>query len=107
VSKDRPVPMSLESERAVIGGCLLDPASLSLAARTLTVDDFQDGKSRQAFKAIQVQALRDNPVDEVILMSLGNFDQSDTATFIDAIPVMSTFKRHVAIVKGKSRTGDS
>ena len=102
MSKDRPVPMSLESERAVIGGCLLDPASLSLAARTLTVDDFQDGKSRQAFKAIQVQALRDNPVDEVILMSLGNFDQSDTATFIDAIPVMSTFKRHVAIVREKA-----
>lgn len=102
MSKERPIPMSLESERAVIGGCLLDPASLSLAARTLTTDDFLDGKSRQAFKAIQVQALRDNPVDEVILMSLGNFDQSDTATFIDAIPVMSTFKRHVAIVREKA-----
>lgn len=102
MTKDRPIPMSLESERAVIGGCLLDPAALSLAARTLEVDDFMDNKSRQAFKAIQVQALRNNPVDEVILMSLGNFDQRDIATWVDAIPVMSTFKRHVAIVREKA-----
>lgn len=102
MTKDRPIPTSLESERAVIGGCLLDPAALSLAARTLEVDDFMDSKSRQAFKLIQVQALRNNPVDEVILMSLGNFDQRDIATWVDAIPVMSTFKRHVAIVREKA-----
>ncbi len=102
MTKERPIPMSLESERAVIGGCLLDPAALSLAARTLTTDDFLDGKSRSAFKVIQVQALRNNPVDEVILQSLGKFDQRDIATWVDAIPVMSTFKRHVAIVREKA-----
>ena len=97
-----PPPMSLESERAVIGGCLLSGECLSLASSTLETGDFYDARHSQVFRTMQVEALRDNAVDEVILAQKIDIDQSELASYVDAIPVIHTFKRHVAIVREKA-----
>jgi replicative DNA helicase len=99
--KDTP-PMSLESERAVLGGCLLDGGCLSLASRTLDSADFIDGRHRQVFRAMQVEALKNNAVDEVILSQKMGIEQAELASFINTIPTLQTFQRHLAIVREKA-----
>lgn len=95
-------PMALDSERAVLGGCLLDASCLSLASRTLEESDFFDTRHRQVFRAVQVEALRGNTVDEVILAQKMKVAQSELASYIDAIPTLQTFQRHLAIVREKA-----
>lgn len=102
MAKSDTPPMALDSERAVLGGCLLDASCLSLASRTLEESDFFDTRHRQVFRAVQVEALRGNAVDEVILAQKMKVAQSELASYIDAIPTLQTFQRHLAIVREKA-----
>jgi len=52
MAKSDTPPMALDSERAVLGGCLLDASCLSLASRTLEESDFFDARHRQVFRAV-------------------------------------------------------
>jgi replicative DNA helicase len=80
----------------------MEASCLSLAARTLEGKDFFDARHRQVFRAMQVEALRGNAVDEVIMSQKMGIKQAELASFIDAIPTLQTFQRHLAIVREKS-----
>lgn len=63
VSFDRPLPTDLDSERAILGACLLDPSAIHLASDGLLPEDFYLESHRIIFRAMLALTVESAPID--------------------------------------------
>jgi replicative DNA helicase len=93
-------PHNLQSERAVLGACLLDIDFQKFAARTLVADDFYDARHKEVFRFIQKTVIAGEPIDTVIFLDrVPKATQDETAVYIDAIPSLGTASHHLQIIR--------
>ncbi len=109
-SLDRALPSSSESERAILGGILLNNSLLSEAIEVLTVDDFYSPLNRRIYAAMLALFERGDNIDPIVigeeLKKDGGIDAIGGVAAISALtyglPHFSRIKDYAKIVKDKS-----
>jgi replicative DNA helicase len=105
-----PPPHDLEAERAVLGGVLLDPASLERLAE-ITPADFYQPSHALIFESMHALRGRDEPIDVVTLTAeLRRRDRLNTVGGVqylgeltDAIATVAHIESHARIVTAHAR----
>ncbi len=104
----RVFPHSLEAERAVLGGVLLDPEAIHRVSEALSEEDFYKESHRLLFRAMAAQARSGSPIDVLTLSERLGEDLSRVGGFTalamltDAIPSTANLSSYCDIVKQKS-----
>lgn len=94
------LPHNLQSERAVLGACLLDIDFQKFAARTLVSDDFYDARHRDVFRFIQKNVVAGELIDVVIFLNrMPGATQAEAATYLDSLPSIGTAAHHLQIIR--------
>jgi len=107
----RPLPHSLEAERAILGAILLDNAALDRAQGNLKADDFFLNQHRLIFRAMCALAKSSVAIDTVLLMDwLAQHNQLDDAGGVgylsqlpDGLPRVTNVEHYAQIVKTKAQ----
>ena len=63
ITLEKPLPHSLESERAVLGAIVLDGKAFFPATEILTAEDFYLEVNREIFRAMLALAEEESPID--------------------------------------------
>ena len=103
-------PHSLEAERAVLGGILLDNASLNSVLEMLTADDFYAVGHQEMFRVMCELFARGEPLDTVTVRAgLVNKSKLQLAGgdeyllgLTNTIPTVANIEAHSRIVREKS-----
>jgi len=103
-------PHSLEVEKAVLGGILVDNKNLNIVLSIITPDDFYTESNRKILKEIMEMIDKDRPVDLVSLTDAlqrsGILDVVGGAAYVsslvDGIPKSLNIEYHAQIVKEKA-----
>jgi replicative DNA helicase len=103
-------PSSLEAERAVLGGILLENDAMNVVLEVLSLEDFYSEANAKIFDAMCELYRRNQPVDQVTLRealvhagrlaSVGGDEYLLSLT--NTIPTVSNIKTHARIVREKS-----
>lgn len=109
-SSGRVPPHSLDAERAVLGGILLENSALNSATQILTADDFYSRANALVFGAMSDLFRRGQPVDLVTLRSFlvdrGNLTKAGgdehLLTLTETIPTVANIEHHANIVHAKA-----
>ncbi len=110
MSFDRPMPASIEAERAILGAILLDNASFNQAAESLIADDFSLDSHRRIYLRMSELSETGRPVDFVTLSEqLGQHKEIEAVggvvyitSLTDGLPRVKNIEQYVRIVKDKS-----
>jgi replicative DNA helicase len=111
VEMERPLPQSVDAERAVLAAILLDNKSIDTARTNLRPEDFFLPQNRQLFTLLLKLADSGTPVDDLILVteraaSDGILERVGGAPYIaslvDGVPKVSNVAHYARIVKEKS-----
>jgi replicative DNA helicase len=102
-------PHSLEAERAVLGGILLENNAMNAAMQVLTPDDFYSRANAMVFEAMRELFGKGQPVDLVTLRSwlvdrglLGKAGGDEhIVTLTETIPTVENIEHHAEIVRDK------
>lgn len=107
---DKSLPHSVEAERAILGGILLDNALLDQATEILTLEDFHLENHRKIFSTMQSLTSYSQPIDTLTLR--GELEKhnemkavggvSYIASLLDGVPRVSNIEHYARIVKEKS-----
>ena len=103
-------PQNLDAERSVLGGILLDNASINDVLEIVRPEDFYREAHRKVFEAMCALSTRGEPVDRVTLknemVALGSYDQAGGEDFIDLldkiVPSASNLAYYARIVHEKA-----
>lgn len=103
-------PHSLEAERAVLGGILLENNALNSVTQILSPDDFYSRANRLIYEAMGELFRRGQPVDLVTLRSWlvdrGNLQKAGgdehLVSLTDTIPTVENIEHHAGIVRDKA-----
>jgi len=103
-------PHSLEVEKAVLGGILVDNKNLNIVLSIITPDDFYTESNRKILKEIMEMIDKERPVDLVSLTDAlqrsGILDVVGGAAYVsslvDGIPKSLNIEYHAQIVKEKA-----
>jgi replicative DNA helicase len=109
-SLERGLPVSIEAERSIIGGILLDNSLYDEAASLLTVDHFSLDAHRRIFSRMKGLRESGRPVDMITLAEELNRRKEVEAiggvpylsSLIDGVPERPSLKHYIRIVKGKA-----
>ncbi|MGF1469430.1 MAG: replicative DNA helicase [Sandaracinaceae bacterium] len=103
-------PHSLDAERAVLGGILLENAALNTATQLLEPDDFYSRANGLVFDAMSELFRRGQPVDLVtlrawlvdrgVLSKAGG--EEHLLTLTETIPTVANIEHHASIVRDKA-----
>ncbi|RME22809.1 MAG: replicative DNA helicase [Deltaproteobacteria bacterium] len=93
----RPLPQSLEAERVVLGGLMLDGSQVLSVSEILDVDDFFSDKHRALFRLLQEMAERDEPTEVVAVVE--RIVAADRAEEMGGLAYVSTLPDHVPSVE--------
>ena len=98
----------LESERAVIGGILVDCGPLPPGIDSLTPDDFAEPKHAAIFAAMLALAERKEPIDDVTVShELGGGDWTKLVTKLSAdMPTSANVGYYANLVRRDARRRD-
>jgi replicative DNA helicase len=110
VPHGRVPPQSLDAERSVLGGVLLDNAGLNDILELLKPEDFYREAHRKVFEAMCALSSRGEPIDRVTLKNelgaLGAYEQVGGEDFIDLldkiVPSASNLSYYARIVHEKA-----
>ncbi len=103
-------PHSLDAERAVLGGILLDNRTLSTASEILTVDDFYGRANGLLYEAMLELGHQGSPVDLITLrawlVDRGNLQHAGgdehLVMLTETIPTIANIAHHSNIVRDKA-----
>lgn len=103
-------PQFTEGEKAILGGCLVQPEKIPGVLDALDVDDFYLERNRIIFEAIQKLSVKRLPLDWVTLTETlkhgGKLETVGGPEFltdlIDAVPSAANIQHYVEMVKKKS-----
>lgn len=103
-------PHSLDAERAVLGGILLENNALNSASQILDPDDFYSRANSLVFDAMSALFRKGQPVDLVTLRSWlsdhGNLQKAGgdehLLSLTDTIPTVENIEHHANIVREKA-----
>jgi replicative DNA helicase len=106
----RPLPRSLEAERAVLGGLMLEPAKMSEVAEIVTEEDFYPEGHQLIFKVMKEMSERGSPTEMVAVVDAlsrsGRIDMVGGISYVSALPdnVPSTanIEYYARVVKERS-----
>ena len=109
-SHGRLPPQNLDAERSVLGGILLDNASINDVVEILRAEDFYREAHRKVFEAMCSLSTRGEPIDRVTLknelVSLSAYEQAGGEDFIDLldkiVPSASNLAYYARIVHDKA-----
>ncbi|MFW6049886.1 MAG: replicative DNA helicase [Myxococcota bacterium] len=103
-------PNSLEAERAVLGGILLQNDAINVVTETLSPEDFYSEANATIFESMVALFSRGQPVDEVTLraelaareklQAVGGDEYLISLT--DTLPTVSNIESHARIVREKA-----
>src|SRR5437660_3822363 len=110
VSHGRLPPQNLDAERSVLGGILLDNASINDVLEILRAEDFYREAHRKVFEAMCALSTRNEPIDRVTLknelVALSAYEQARGEDFIDLldkiVPSASNLSYYARIVHDKA-----
>lgn len=103
-------PHSVDAERAVLGGILLDNASLNTVTEMITADDFYAAGHQELFRVMQELFARGEPLDTVTVRS-GLVTKSKLQLvggdeyllgLTNTIPTVANIEAHARIVREKA-----
>lgn len=103
-------PHSLEAERAVLGGILLENGALNTVMQVITSDDFYSRANALVFEGMSELFRRGEPVDTVTLRNWlearGNFQKAGgdehLLSLTNTIPTIANIEQHADIVREKA-----
>lgn len=103
-------PHSLDAERAVLGGILLENGALNTVLQMVTADDFYSRGNSLVFDAMAELFRRGQPVDTITLRSWlvdrGNFHKAGgdehLLSLTNTIPTVANIEQHATIVREKA-----
>jgi replicative DNA helicase len=109
-TNDAPLPLSLESERSVLGAILLDNHALDDAMERLRPEDFFLDNHRRIYQEMMTLGLEDKPIDLVTITDRlhrsGELEAAGgtayLAQLVDGVPQVSNVGHYARIVKEKS-----
>ena len=109
---NKPLPSSVESERALLGAVLLDNQLFTQAAEVLTPEDFYSPLHRRVFKAMTALFEASQKIDPILIGeelkkdgSIDSFGGVATITNLTfGLPHFSDIQDYVRVVKDKSIT---
>jgi len=85
-AKEQREPSNLDAEKAVLGGCLIDPDAIAPVAGVLRAEDFYDDSCRWAWEAVLSLYRAGEPVDQLTVMdrmaSAGTLDAAGGLGFL-------------------------
>lgn len=97
-------PQSLESERAVLGACIISKEALGSAIEILRPEDFYDPENRKAYEILSGMYLSDRPVDFITVSdefrNKGVFDRLGGQSYIAQITSEVTTTANVGYYAG-------
>ncbi|HEX5424859.1 MAG TPA: DnaB-like helicase C-terminal domain-containing protein [Candidatus Acidoferrales bacterium] len=108
---DRPLPESVDTERLILGACLVSPKNMDTAAEEINAQDFSLEKHKRIFQRMLDLRAMSVSVDRVTLaealMSRDELDSVDGLSYLvglDAgLPEIVNLKDYIDIVKEKAR----
>ncbi len=103
-------PHSLDAERAVLGGVLLENSALNTVLQLLTADDFYSRGNSLVFDAMAELFRRGQPVDTITLrgwlVDRGSFHKAGgdehLLSLTNTIPTVANIEQHAVIVREKA-----
>ena len=103
-------PNSLDAERAVLGGILLENDALNIVVETIDADDFYSEANATIFEAMADLFRRSQPVDHVTLREALLHGEKFTAvggdeyllSLSNSIPTVANIQAHARIVREKA-----
>lgn len=99
-AKERREPNNPEAERAVLGGCLIDPDAIAPAASVLRPEDFYDEACRWAWEAVLSLYRAGEPVDQLTvtdrMASAGTLDAAGGIGFVIGLTTEVPTSAHTA-----------
>lgn len=103
-------PRSLEAEKSLLGGLLIDPIKLASVQTLITEDDFYKSAHQQIFTAMERIFDRNGSIDSVMLINqLDSYDQLENIggpqTIIELAnytPTTANIEQYARIIRGKS-----
>jgi len=110
LTAERTLPQNLEAERSVLGGILLDPASIYLVVPILEQDDFFPDTHRRIYGAMLDLSNRATEIDVLTLKEeldrKGAIEKVGGAAYLtsllDGVPDVGNVEEYARIVKEKS-----
>jgi replicative DNA helicase len=108
---EKPLPHSLEAERAVLGAALLSPETIVKVLPVLREAHFFLPQNRLVFRAMEEISAEGRPIDTVLLVdalrAAGKLDAAGGPAYIsslpDGLPRSSNVEYYAAIVTAKAR----
>lgn len=111
MNTDCSLPTSVEAERSILGGILLDNRAWSQAAQSLSSEDFSLDSHRRIYRRIVEMAASNTPIDLVTMVeelrrrreleAVG--DAGYVASLVDGVPDRPSIEHYVKIVKEKAQ----
>src|SRR6201993_1163669 len=109
-SLERGVPVSLDAERSILGGILIDNSLYDQAAEHLTPDDFSLDAHRRIYSRMRDLRETDRPVDMITLVEeLDRRKEVEAiggvaylSSLIDGVPERPSVEHYVRIVRNKA-----
>jgi replicative DNA helicase len=111
MNTDRSLPASVEAERSILGGILLDNRAWSQAAQSLSPEDFSLDSHRRIYRHMVEMAASNTPIDLVTMVeelrrrreleAVG--DAGYIAGLVDGVLDRPSIEHYVKIVKEKSQ----
>lgn len=99
-------PSNSESEAAVLGGLMTDPANIHLALTMLSTDDFFIETHREIFRTVMDLASKNFPVDTVTvgdLLKLRGHTNIQLGNYVSVGVFLGNFEAHCLTIKGLSK----
>jgi len=109
-SLERGLPVSIEAERSILGGILLDNSLYDQAAEHLTADDFSLDGHRRIYSRMRELQETGRPVDMITLVEeLDRHKEVESvggvaylSSLIDGVPERPSIEHYVRIVRNKA-----
>jgi hypothetical protein len=110
-TENRPLPHSLNAERAILGAILLDNRALQVASEELQTEDFFLPQHRVIFPAMAAIEQSGVVIDTVLLMNhlekAGRLEEAGGAPYLsqlpDGLPCVSNVRHYARIVRKKAQ----
>jgi len=93
----RPLPQSVEAERVVLGGLMLDGSQVLSVSEILDADDFFSEKHQALYRLLQEMAERDEPTE--MLAVVEKISAADRAAEMGGLAYVSTLSDQVPSVE--------
>ncbi len=110
MEEGRALPQSLEAERAVLGGLMLDPERVISMAELITPDDFYREAHKKLFRLMLDMAERGEPTEMVAvverIVSAGKADEFGGLAYVsslpDSVPSTENIEYYASVVRDRS-----